>query len=333
MSATLLATNECSFRRTSLNLEQKRHRAFKQATFAIIGVLVTGLPALAQDATAPVTPKWRPKAGVYAVTGKGLEKACDEFQGLFVELAESAISGYEWNCKITRLTDTAPGAIRLEMTCDDYNLAASLKEPDEKIFKEVMLLKKIDEKRIVFRKTLNGKFKDPEYAASYCPANTQRAYLESKARSNAEAEKKRVEEKLRLHPWRPQEGVYATSGTNFNDHCLKAGDATIELSERSISSGSDKCSVTFIRDEPDDAIKMFATCGREPNAQGAIGETGNGGSTLAPPSSETIILKKIDDKTVFIQKSKNGNFTDPGEKLAYCGQDAQKMRAPQKAAK
>jgi hypothetical protein len=102
---------------------------------------------------------------------------------LCVELAERTISGYEWNCKVTRLTDTGPGTIRLDMTCDDYNLAAFLKEPDEKIFKEVMLLKKIDEKRIVFRKTLNGKFMDPDYPASYCPANAQRAYLESKARS------------------------------------------------------------------------------------------------------------------------------------------------------
>jgi hypothetical protein len=54
-----------------------------------------------------------------------------------------------------------------------------------------------------------------------------------------------AEEKLRLDPWHPREGVYAISGTNFNDHCLKNGDGIIELSERSISIGSDKCSVTF----------------------------------------------------------------------------------------
>jgi hypothetical protein len=171
-----------------LNLKQKRHRAF----FVIIGVLVTGLPALAQDATTPVTPKWRPKAGVYAVPGKDFENSCGEFRGFIVELAESAVSGDEWNCKVTRLTDTGPRAIRLDMTCDDYNLAASLQELDETIFKEVMLLKKISDKRIVFRKTLNGKFKYPEYPASYCPPDAQRAYLESKAQSKADGEQKAV---------------------------------------------------------------------------------------------------------------------------------------------
>ena len=175
--------------------KQMRHHAFKQTAFAIMGMLITGLPAFAQQGAAPATPKWRPKAGIYAVPGKGFENACGEFQGLIVELAESAVSGDEWNCKITRLTDTAPGAIRLDMTCDDYNLAGSLNEPEDTIYKEVLLLKKIDEKRIVFRKTLNGEFKYPEYPASYCPANAQRAYLESKTQSKAEAEQKAMKQK------------------------------------------------------------------------------------------------------------------------------------------
>lgn len=225
------ATNEHLFRRRSLNLKQKHHHAFKQAAFAIMGVLVTGLPALAQDATAPVTPKWRPKAGVYAVPGKGFEVACAEFQGFIVELAESAISGSEWGCKVNRLTDTAPGAIRLDMTCNDYNLAEYLHEPEDKTFKEVMLLRKIDENKIVFRKTVNGKFKNLEYPASYCPADAQRAYLESDAQDKAEAEHKAEEAKLKQDPWRPREGIYATSDINFDDHCQKDGDAIIELSE------------------------------------------------------------------------------------------------------
>lgn len=92
------------------------------------------------------------------------------------------------------------------------------------------------------------------------------------------------------------------------------------------------CSVTFIRDELD-AIRLFATCGQEANAQGSIGRIGDGGSTLAPPSSEAIILKKIDDKTVFLQKSKNGNFVDTGGQLSFRGPDAQRTYAQQKAKK
>jgi hypothetical protein len=127
---------------------------------------------------------------------------------------------------------------------------------------------------------------------------------------------------LRSAPWRPQEGVYATSDANFNDHCLRNGDAIIELSERSISIGSDRCSVTFIRDEPDDAIKLFATCIGASNASGSVS-----------PGPDTLILARIDDKTLFTQKSRNGNFTGPGERLSYCGEDVQKMHAQQKAAR
>jgi hypothetical protein len=237
-------------------------------------------------------------------------------------LVKRTISGHEWGCKVTRLTDTAPGAIRLDMTCNDYNLAGDLNEPEDKIFKEVMLLKKIDQERIIVRKTVNGKFKDPAFRASYCPPNWQHAYLESKTQDKAEAEQKAVEEKLKQSPWRPREGVYATSGINFNDHCLKNGDATVELTERSISIGSDRCSVTFIRDEPDDAIKLFATCIGAANANGSVS-----------PGPDTIILARVDDKTLFIQKSRNGKLAGSGEQLSYCSEDVQKMHAQQKAAK
>jgi hypothetical protein len=221
-----------------------------------------------------------------------------------------------------------PGAIRLDTTCNDYNLAGYLNEPEDKIFKEVMLLKKIDEKRIVVRKTVNGKFKDPEFRASYCPQNWQQAYLESNTQDKAEAEQKAVQEKLRLDPWRPREGVYATSDTDLNVHCQKNGDAVIELSERSISIGSDKCNVTFIRDQTNE-IRLFATCSQ----QGASVWPGDGGSTPAPPTSETIVLNKVDDKTILVQRVKNGNSAYPIQKFSYCSEDVQKIRAQKKAAK
>ena len=311
-----------------MNLKQKRHHAFKQAAFAIMGILVTGLPAFAQQGAAAATPKWRPKAGVYAVPGKGFEGACAEFQGFIVELAESTISGSEWGCKINRLTDTAPGAVRLDMTCNDYNLAEYLHEPEDKTFKEVMLLRKIDENKIVFRKTVNGKFKNLEYPAYYCPADAQRAYAESNAQDKAEARKTAEEDKLKLGPWRPRDGIYATSDTDLNVHCQKNGDAVIELSERSISIGSDKCNITFIRDQTNE-IRLFATCSQ----QGASVWPGDSRSTPAPPSPETIVLNKVDDKTILVQRVKNGSLADPIQKFSYCSEDAQKMRAQQKAAK
>ncbi len=213
------------------------------------------------------------------------------------------------------------------MTCHDYNLALSINSRDpnayERKFKEVMLLRKINGKSMSVRKTQNGKFKDPDWQADYCSEEDQRVYTEAMAKNTAEAERKVVEERLRLNPWRPRDGIYATPGSNFENRC-QASDAIIELTERSISSGPDKCSITFIRDEPD-AIQLFATCSRESNAQGSSGH--------APRSSETIVLKKIDDKTVFLQKSTNGTFIGPGKNLSYCGQDVQRMRAQQKAKK
>jgi len=214
----------------------------------------------------PATEKWRPKEGTYAEPGVNFGLRCGEFGDFIIELNEKSISGNEWSCKITKLTETAPGAIRLDMTCYDYNLAEFIKDPNpEKEFREIMLLRKIDGKSVFVRKTQNGKFKGPDWRASYCPEEAQRMHTEAEATNKAEAERKAAEEKLRLNPWRPRDGIYATPGTNFEDRCLKASDATIEFSERSISSGTDKCSVTFIRDEPD-AIKLFANLqpGAEP---------------------------------------------------------------------
>jgi hypothetical protein len=59
-----------------------------------------------------------------------------------------------------------------------------------------------------------------------------------------------------------------------------------------------------------------------------------GGQTIYETlGAETIILKKIDDHTVLLQKSKNGDFIDSGTQLFYCGQDAQRVHAQQKAGK
>jgi hypothetical protein len=290
-----------------LSFDQKRDRILALAAFTLAWLLSAGTSTFAQGTSKPATEKWRPKEGTYAEPGANFSLRCGEDGDVIVELKDHSISGNEWSGKVTRLTDTAPGAIRLDMVCHDYNLAEFINtkdpNPEERKFKEIMLLRKINGNSVFVRKTLNGKFKDPEWRAAYCPEEAQRMHTEAMARVNAEAEQKAVEEKLRLNPWRPRDGVYATSGTNFEDRCLKASDATIEITERSIFSGTDKCSVTFFRDEPN-AIRLFATCSPEPNAQGSIGRTGEGGSIPASTSSETIILKKIDDTPSFCRRAR-----------------------------
>lgn len=156
------------------------------STLAAICMMNAPMPMLAQDAK-PAIQKWRPKEGTYAVPGKGFAGTCGEFGDLIIGLREKDISGHEWGCKVTKLTDTGPGAIRVEMTCSDYNLAENLKKPEDTEFKEIILLKKIDETSMSARRTVDGKFKDPEFKAVYCPKEAQELFLESRAKKKAEA--------------------------------------------------------------------------------------------------------------------------------------------------
>ena len=177
---------------TPLNCEQEFRRSLFRAVFALTCLSSAAMPACAQDSTKPAMEKWRPKDGTYAEAGKNFESRCGEFGDVTVELAEQSISGSEWGCKITKLTDTAPGAIRLNMTCNDYNLAQNINEHDpnpyDREFKEIMLLRKINEKTLVVRKTENGRFTAPRWQAFYCSEAAQRMYTEAKAKSKAEAE-------------------------------------------------------------------------------------------------------------------------------------------------
>jgi len=339
----------------ALSCDKKNRGVVLQTASLLAGLLCVTAPALAEAIAKPAADKWRPKNGIYASAGSDVDVRCREFGDFSVDLGKKSIVGDEWTCKITKLTDTAQDAIRLNMTCSDYNLVDFIGDPNpERKFKEVMLFKKVNETMILFRKTLNGKFKDPDWKASYCPDETQRLYTEAKARDNSEAKRKAAEEKVKLdaqqstkpavetpihneavaersaseekttlNRWRPQDGIYATPGANFEDRCLKGDDATIGLTERSISSGADRCNVTFIRDEPN-AVRLFVTCDRQqPNAPGST----------ASRSSETVILRKAGDKTILMQRSTKGEFIDSGRQLAYCGPDVQKARVEQKAGK
>jgi hypothetical protein len=133
----------------------------------------------------------------YAVGSKPIspsERGCarttsGEYSAVIAELAENHISGNEWGCKVTKLTDTAPGAIRLDMTCDDYNLAETLgdRDPEYRKFKETMLLRKDGDTSMFARKTSNGKFRGAAWRAAYSPAEWQRAYKDQIAKEHEEA--------------------------------------------------------------------------------------------------------------------------------------------------
>lgn len=147
--------------------------------------------AFAQDGTKPTIEKWRPKNGIYASVGKNFAEQCDNLGDFSVELGKKNITGDEWMCDVTKITDTGPGAIRLELSCSDVNLSAEIPnrpaDPAEPLFKETMTFRNVDEKSLLIRKSQNGKSNFPETRVAYCPLKAQRAYLESKAKEKAKA--------------------------------------------------------------------------------------------------------------------------------------------------
>ena len=181
-----------------MNSKRKRRYFYALTASALTCLLGATTLSLAQDGAKPPE-KWRPKDGTYAGPGKDFDSHCGEFGDVIVELAEKKVSGNEWSCDVTKLSDTAAGAIRLDMSCDDYNLGLAINDPNpyDRKFKEIMLLKKLDETAIIVRKTSNGKFAYPRWRASYCPEEAQRMYTEAKARDKAEAEQKAAKERAK----------------------------------------------------------------------------------------------------------------------------------------
>jgi hypothetical protein len=142
--------------------------------------MLSGLVSvLARDGGKLAPEKWRPKNGTYAVPGNDFQSQCADHTDFDIDLAEKSISGNEWSCNINKIADTAPGAVRIDMVCDDYNLALALnprdKKAEERKFKEVMLLKWINENALSVRRTLNGKFKGPSWQVDYCPEQSKAA--------------------------------------------------------------------------------------------------------------------------------------------------------------
>ena len=301
--------------------------------------------ALAQDAR-PAVKKWRPHEGTYAVPGEGFVETCGEFGDLIVRLREKEISGHEWSCKVGKLTDTGPGAIKIQMTCDDYNLAEDLKKPEGTRFKEIIVLKKIDENSISGRKTVDGKFKDPEFKAVYCPEEAQQMYRDA-GKKDAEGEQtesgqklsafeiKRgaVQYQLRTAQWHPRDGVYASPGADFNDRCTRSGDAVIELDQIAISSGASHCEVASVESASQDSIRLDTRCGLEPGASRMVARTIGSQIVFVPMGSEKIVITKNGDQTIVLQKSSNGEFSEPAQPLAYCPEAAQRAYADSKKAK
>lgn len=175
-------------------MNNKSHASLALSATALIFMIGSSTPTPAQDNTKSGIEKWRPKDGIYVTAGKDLAERCGESTEFVVELQERSLGGNEWNCRVDRVVEVTSDALRLNLTCNDYNLAEYLDNHDpnpyDKKFKEIVTLRKVDEKSFFVRKTLNGRFRIPEWRAVYCPLEAQQAYREAKVRDLKEAERK-----------------------------------------------------------------------------------------------------------------------------------------------
>jgi hypothetical protein len=296
-------------------------------TFAFT-CLIASTSTRAEDIAKSAIEKWRPKNGIYAVTGKDFTERCENLGDFSVELGENTITGDEWSCDLKKITDTGFGAIRLGLNCSDVNLEAGIPKPSpdsgEMRFEETMTFRKIDEKSLFIRKSQNGKSNFPETRVAYCPPKAQRAYLESKAKINANAAQRTAAERT---AWRPHDGVYARAGADFNERCMTASDTIIDLAAASALSGGSICHVSNVTITPPDTVSLV--CDQKPRSPGSAMKN----RAIEPPGAETMIVSKIDDQSVLLRKFKNGKFTEFGQQLSYCPEAVQRSYAESRKTK
>ncbi|MGL9620922.1 hypothetical protein QRQ56_23185 [Bradyrhizobium sp. U531] len=297
---------------------------------AMLALMLTAFAsvAIAQERPAPAFDKWRPKDGAYAEPGKNFESNCDE--GNDMTIGAKSVSGSEWVCDFKKITDLGPGSLRVEMVCDDYNLAQNLNPRDpnwaSRQFNEVMFVKRIDDATISVQKSLNGKFKAPPWRAAYCPLETQRALAEATLRAKVEA-KQKAEVELTLKSAHPQDGVYAAGAADFEERCAKFSDTVVAFARKSITTASNICQIRNTQVQLPDTVRIDADCTLQ-SAPGPDAVSVQDPDTIQ--DRKNLMFKKIDDKTVILWIINNGHFTGDGRKLSYCSDHVQRAYAGQR---
>ncbi|WP_257196419.1 MULTISPECIES: hypothetical protein [unclassified Bradyrhizobium] len=289
--------------------------------------LDTNVSALAQEAIGTAIDRWRPKDGVYAEPGKNFQSSCDERNNMTINLRGKSVYGYEWGCKVKTITDLSPGSVQLDMICNDYNLAQNLNPRDpnweNRQFKEIMFVKRLDEATISVQKSLNGRFKDPPWREAYCPLKTQRALAEATLAAKSEAKQKAKQERA-LKAAHPRDGVYAVAGFDFDERCTKFNDTVVTFSGKSIATASNICQIRNTQVQLPDTVRIDADCTLQ-SAPGPDAVRVQDPDTIQ--DRKNLMFKKIDDKTVILWIIKDGHFTGDGRKLSYCSDQVQRAYA------
>lgn len=280
-------------------------------TLTLVALLLpcAGLSLHAQEGPKSASGKWRPKDGTYAEPGPEFDARCGGYGDTQIDWSSNFISGGEEGCKITKLSDTAPGSIRLDVVC--YSA-----EREERSYKEIILLKKIDEKTIFVRETQDGKFRRPGGPMAYCPDELQKA----------KETRRKAEEENTLKGAHPRDGVYAAAGADFEARCAKLDDTIVAFSGKSITTASNICKIHNTRVQLPDTVRIRADCTSRPTSADAVSVQ----DWSTTPNGENLMFKKVDDKTVILWIINNGHFTGDGRKLSYCSDQVQRAYAGQR---
>jgi hypothetical protein len=313
------------FGRRSLEISYRRRSTVTlSAIVCLIGTLTL---AVAQDNAKSASAKWRPKDGPYIEAGRELTGSCEAADPFLFGLSKKHFGIEErYGCKVTKITDTAPGALRLDMTCNESDNADD--GEDGKDYKEVMTLRKIDDRSFFMRMTVKGKFPRPEWRVDYCTAPPA-----DKWPSAFEIKRDAVQNELKSLAWRPRDGAYANPGSDFDGRCMKSGDAVIDFTGISISSGASRCEISKVSDATQASIKLEAQCDLKSGQSGQVARPKNGAIVFVPVGSEDIIITNSGNQTITLQKSRNGEFSELGQLLTYCPDTAQRAYADSKKAK
>jgi hypothetical protein len=281
-------------------------------TFVVLSTLTT----TAQEKVKPAPDNWRPKDGLYIRADTKFTGLCEDAAPFLFELSKKHfVIDERWGCEITKTTDTAPGALRLDMTCSEVD------NPDEgegKDYKEVMTLRKIGKTSFNMQLTDKGKFSGPPWRVNYCEEVRERD-----AAAVEEARRKPVKDEIDGAAWSPRDGIYATPATDFDDHCAKSGDAVINLAEISVSSGASRCEIFKVGNSTAASITLDARCEVK---------LGDKGQVTLPMGEEELIITNSGHQTVTLQKIRNGE-SDSSQLLAFCPETTQRAYANSKKAK
>jgi len=73
-------------------------------------------------------------------------------------------------------------------------------------------------------------------------------------------------------------------------------------------------------------------CNETRSTKGVVTRDIDSRSIYGPPGFDVLRLKRVDDKTVLLQTTHNGQFSEPSHQVSYCSDEAQRRYVEQRKA-